>query len=525
MISVKRNLSVSSIIFIIIFVLIALSPRFEDPDFYWHLKTGEYIVSIGGLPRHDIFTFTNYGHELVLSEWLSQLVFYALFQVTGFGGVGVFVAIVYVMCWFITYLTCRDVLKDEGKAAIVTLLFCAIMWVVAPRPHIFTFLLFSLLLRQLFLFKYFNSEQGLKFIPLGMMLWANLHGGFFIGLVLMFVFIMSEWAKLLWYGTISKNNLIRMRRISLIAFLGLLATAINPDGFHYWLYPYEAIVSSGDANFISEWQSPNFHKPLLQYFLIAVIVFFLGLVYSRRKPDLAEISVPMVFIIGAFVAVRNLPLAALAMAPFFAVFCKELFLEDGMLHKEESSGNDHFERSAVSAALSRVLSAGNKPLGGEEWVINWIILIMSLISILLLYPSRKMYIEASMSSLLPIKAANFVVDNQIQGRMLNTYHFGGYLIYRLHPWQKVFIYGRTDIYKKGFIDEYQEIYRGGERWKALFEKNNIDYVVCESAAPLRQLLLAGGKFKMVFNDGKHSILLRDDKKYRNLINKYALRVD
>lgn len=516
----QRKLSVPLIVFIIMFLLMALFPRLEDPDFYWHLKTGEYIVSTWSLPQYDIFTYSNYGHRWVLSEWLSQVIFYYLYRVAGFGGVGFFVALIYASCWYVNYTTCNSVLKDEGKAIVVTLLFCSFMGWVAPRPHVFTFLFFSFFIRQLFLFKYQKSERWLVFIPFGMAIWANLHGGFFIGLVLMLVFVVAEWVRLLWSGVENLDDLSRMKKISIYVALGFLATAINPDGYHYWRYPYDAIVSSGDTNIIVEWQSPDFHVLFFQYFLIMVFIFFLCMVYSIKRPDLTELSIPLIFAGGAFVSVRNLPLAALAMSPFFAVFLKGLSLKAVLLDGYRWRG----PHSEEVGRLWRVLAEGNKQIGGSENAINWVLLIMSLIFIFLLYPSRKEKIDASIESHLPVKAASFILDNKIQGRMFNTYHFGGYLIFRLHPWQRVFIYGRTDIYRDGFMSEYLDMNRGKERWRELFDKNNIDYVVCESSAPLRQLLLVEGGFKMVFNDGGHSILLRDVKKYRGLIDRYAVKV-
>lgn len=516
----KARLNISAAIFMIMFIVVSLFPNFEDPDFYWHLKTGELIATTGQLPWHDVFTYTNFGNQWVLSEWLAQWLFYLLYRMAGLNGVGVFTALIYVFCWVVTYKTCRDVLEDEGKAVVVTLLFCAFMGWVAPRPHIFTFLLFSILLRQLFLFKYFRSDRGLLVIPLIMMLWANLHGGFFIGLVLVAVFVASEWGKHLYADVADRIEAPRLKKLSLFALLGLLATAVNPQGFHYWLYPYHAIISSGDTQFISEWQSPNFHKPLFQYFLMTVFTFFVNMTYSDRKPDMTEIGASLVFISGAFISARNLPLAALVMAPFSAVAYRNLNLA-GFIAKFKSPASSEARRGPVSVAIGRVLATGNKQVGGAEGVMNWTMLFLSLLTILLLYPSRKTYTDLSMSALLPISAVDFIQKNHIQGRMFNTYHYGGYLIYRLYPQQKVFIYGRTDIYPNSFVDEYREIYGGGKSWKKYFDKKKIDYVLCETAAPIRQLLLAEGGFKLVFDDGKHSVLLRNIEKYKELISKYS----
>ena len=81
----------------------------------------------------------------------------------------------------------------------------------------------------------------------------------------------------------------------------------------------------------------------------------------------------------------------------------------------------------------------------------------------------------------------------------------------------MFVYGRTDIYGKGFLSELNAIYRGEPDWKERFDKYDIDYVICESKAPLRQLLLAEHSFRAVYDDSRHSVLVRNSEKFRSLI--------
>ncbi|MGM8062037.1 hypothetical protein [Vogesella indigofera] len=520
MINLQAKPTPSVVVFIVIFTIMSLFPNLEDPDFYWHLKTGELIVSSGQLPWHDIFTFTSYGNQWVLSEWLSQVVFFLAYQLADLHGIAILTALIFTLCWITTYKTCLDILEDEGKAVIVLILFCGAMGAIAPRPHIFTFLFFSIILRKLFYFKYKHKDINLISIPLVMVLWANMHGGFFIGIILMISFTATEWIRYLASFEKDSTVILRLKKLSLVATLGLMATAVNPDGFHYWLYPYQAIVSSGDTTFISEWQSPNFHQPFYQYFLIIVFLYFINMAYSQRKADITEAMVPLIFIGGAFFSVRNLPLAGLVMAPHVAIFYRELMLTEALSNLKLKHSRTA-EKSQASSIFGRFVSSGNKQVGESEAVINWIIMIASVVAIGLHYPNRKKEVESRVSDLLPVKAVDFVVKNKIQGNIFNTYHYGGYLIHRLHPEQKIFVYGRTDIYKMNFINEYLEMYSGGKNWEKYFYKNKIDYVICETSAPIKQLLLLKKDFKLVFDDGKHSVLLKDTAKYQSLIKQYA----
>lgn len=522
MMCLLKKLTMAHVLLILMFLMMILFPNFQDPDFYWHIKTGEYIFSSWSFPRYDIFTYTNYGHQWVLSEWLSQVVFYLVLDAGGLKGVAVFVAFIYVLCLYMNYSTCKRVLGEEGKAIIITLLFYIFFGGVAPRPHIFTFLFFSIVIRLLIEFKYYKNDKLIIF-PVIMILWANMHGGFFIGLALMILFLFSEWVMFLWRGRegtieyfFEKNRLVRL---SCYVGAGVLVTAINPDFFRYWIYPYEAIVSSGDTNIISEWQSPNFHKAIFQYFLVMIFVFFNCIIFSDRRPDLTEVIVPSVFAMGAFIAVRNLPLATLTLSPFCAVFYKDLsfakiFLRDGGRYDEFTSANPRL------GPFSGLLGSGGRHVGSSEPAINWVILIASVVAIFIVGPRRYELMDKSMNSILPVKAVDFLIEHHIEGRMFNTYHYGGYLIYRLYPRQRVFVYGRTDIYKKGFVMEHLNIYKGGPNWRSDFEKYHVDYVLCESVAPIRQLLAVGNDFRLAYDDGVHSIMLRNEEKYKKVIDKY-----
>jgi len=104
--------------------------------------------------------------------------------------------------------------------------------------------------------------------------------------------------------------------------------------------------------------------------------------------------------------------------------------------------------------------------------------------------------------------------------MFNSYQYGGYLIFRLYPSQKVFVYPRTDIYRDGFVQKLDATLQGRPNWKALLDRHDIDYVVCETNAALRQLLLQEGEFSLVFDDGNHSVLLKNGDKFRDLIERH-----
>jgi hypothetical protein len=161
-----------------------------DPDLWWHLRTGQWIIETGHIPRSDPFSFTRAGSPWVSHEWLSEVTFYEIWKHSGAAGLIIFSAIVTTAGFMLLYL------RSPGKPhwAAVTLLLGALaaapVWGV--RPQMFTFVLASLLLWLL--------DRGqerpclLIWIPLLFLLWLNLHAGFALGPVL----LVAYSAGLIW---------------------------------------------------------------------------------------------------------------------------------------------------------------------------------------------------------------------------------------------------------------------------------------------------------------------------------------
>src|SRR5271170_7087996 len=158
-----------------------------DPDLWWHLRTGQWIVETGHVPHSDPFSFTRSGHAWVSHEWLSEVVFYQLWKHGGAAALIVFSAIVTTTGFMLLYLRClsRGV-KGHWAAAATVLgaLASAPSWGV--RPQMFTFTFASLLL---FLINRGEDRPRLLFwIPPLFLLWLNLHAGFALAPVLLIAY-------------------------------------------------------------------------------------------------------------------------------------------------------------------------------------------------------------------------------------------------------------------------------------------------------------------------------------------------
>lgn len=495
-----------------IFLTLLMLSAVVDPDYFWHLKTGQYLVEHGALPAGDIFSYTQAGKPWVLHEWLFEVLLYGVFSVLGEPGTKLLVAMLATASLAVTYATANRILRKPYLAfALAVICFIFVAPGISPRPQLVTFLLLATYLWILTGFKYFRETRGLLALPLLMAVWVNFHGGYAVGLALLFLFTASEWLVFFAAEKRSTEQQRRLQWLSLATAGSLLASLANPYFLGHLLYPFQVMAMEASRSYISEWQSPDFHDPQYQGYLALVCIFFIATIYRNRKADLTELALPMSFLMLGFVAVRHTPLAAVAAAPFLAVALAGQPLAQMLPAR--------WLRGFVAWHGRRV--QGGNDLGDKEFLLNWLLLLFMFVGFLLAYPAQSARNAEKVQANVPTGATDFLVREHIEGRMFNTYHYGGYLIYRLYPAQKVFIDGRADMYGDAFLAEYGAISDGAENWRTLFDKYRIDYVIVQRSQPLRQLLLERGDFNLVYQDKADSVLLRNSQRYAAIIARHG----
>jgi len=484
--------------YVALFVVLILALPLADPDYFWHLKTGEYIVTQRALPAGDVFSFTHAGQPWVLHEWLFEVLLFGAFANAGSFGVKLLTALLAMATLGVVFVLTRRLGQSAPLA--VALVVCGAFVLAGgwtPRPQLVTYLLFAVFLSILLHAKYDGARRALYALPLLMVLWVNFHGGYVIGIALTGLFTGAEWLTY-WFGaTRTPAQRRRLVELTLIALATLLASLVNPEFVGHWLYPFQVLGMEANRA-IQEWQSPNFHAIGPKLYLLLCAVFVLAQIYATRKADLTELLIPVFFLFNGFISVRHIPLAALTLIPFIA-----LVLARGTT----AACAARWQGSRLGRAYASA-TGGGKQLGqGAEGILNWIVLFV-IVGMLALYEPLLRANAEKQAAALPAGAADYVIAHRIGGNMFNGYGDGGYLIYRLAPARKVVIDGRADMYGDKFFQDYQDIYFGTADWKAKFDRLAIDFAILDNDAPIRQLLLAEGSFRQAYRDRRHSVLLR-----------------
>jgi len=473
------RLTIRQLFFILLFLglfLMTLRP-IADPDFWWHLRTGQLIVQNHAIPHTDSFSFTNNGKPWVAHEWLSELFMYGLYRLGSYGLLIFAFSLLITGSFFLAYL--RSPQESLPYVAGFTLLLGAIStaptWGVRPQ-------MISLFISSLFLYLLdrYRKEGKLRFIiplPLITLVWVNLHAGYFLGLAIMAIYIAGELIDLLkadFKKIVNSDGLSIKSILILCAVLGIsiLATLVNPNGFHIIFYPFQTLTNQAMQQFIQEWFSPDFHQmewQPLAWFILA----FIGAGMLGKKPiSPTKILLTLVFGYAALRSMRFVPLFAIVTVPILA----------------EQLGSLVRFQSEVKAP-SRIL--------------KWMTPIL-LISFMLLVSMRYIQViqeqSRSIAENFPKAAVDWIAENRPEGYLFNSYGWGGYIIWRLYPQYPVYIDGRADIYGDKFIYAYTNVYRARPGWEQVLDSQAVRLVLVEPESGLASDLRQSPVWAIEFED-------------------------
>ena len=280
-------------------VMYGYSPGLADPDYYWHLKTGELIWQARALPEGDPFSWTFQGRDWVLHEWLFQLGLYRLYALTGPAGVAAMTAFVLALVWYLPYATADRMVKRPVLVFLLALVLGAgVVGSGAPRPHLVSLVFFAILLAVFFQAKYGARHWPLLAVPVLMVVWVNAHGGFAIGIAAMAALAALEWVNLAWRYR-DRAQVVLCAWLTGVAGLTLAASALNPDGVAHWAYPFY-VAGLDLTGIIQEWKSIMESPWRGPWYAAGGVVWLVVTQTSRRRQDATELMFPMALFLANF---------------------------------------------------------------------------------------------------------------------------------------------------------------------------------------------------------------------------------
>lgn len=446
----------TDILGIILIVALVLSGQtfVGDPGVGWHLRTGQWIAEHHSVPTQDLFLVGAESVPWVANQWLADLIFWQVWQLGGFP----LLHVLGILLALIPYVVIIPEALSSGReksllvflATLAAALLGAVQWFL--RPVLFSFSLFAVL--HFFL----NSERRNRktdFIFIGILfaLWANLHPGFVLGLVLVGVAAML--------GAVSW----------VCWFAAVLGTLANPYGALIFAPTVALLRSSYFMNLNEEWLSLDAHAGLFVPCLIVMTLLIALSRYAREALPTAYQTITLVlFFAMALLQRRYIPFFGIVAVPVLYRFLVvwQLSLRERQLPLIRQfavgfSGTQVMWSAAVSCALV-CFTAWNHRL-----------------------PFRSA--ESSEFRNADAKAAvDFIKSANDNGVILASPNFGGYLAWEFYPERRVFVDDRNDVAGQERYENFFRVYQGRPGWSDVITENRIAWLLVENDSPLRILL-------------------------------------
>ena len=481
----RRALLVAVVILTAVVGLDALS----DPDVWWHMVLGSWILDHGQIPQTDMLSYTVNSVPLAPHEWLSGVLFAWLNRE---GGLFLLALVMGAVSWIgLIAVAMHGRLRGAGPMTIAIGLALgakAAQPVLGIRPQVFTFafLAITLLLTEQHLRR---GGRAIWLLPPLYMLWANLHGGFVAGIAFM---ALAAAAAVLGWRLRLPNHVALSRGVSLgiVAIACALFACVNPQGIASYRFALSEATTEG-AKGIIEWQPPNFTDPGLWSLLALVIAFVVLGVYALRRRRLAarDAILGVVACGAALLAVRNTSVAVAVVTPMVLGWAA---------HALKARSTRMF--------TPRPVTAGAVFAGG---------LIVALAAGGLGLAVSRLQASASPSGVAasyPACATAILERAPTTQRVFTAYGNGGYVAYRLWPRGYVYIYGASDAFTRAEFADYYRIASGATTQPSavrLLESSGTTAVLYPKGALTRELAEMRG-WTRVLTDHGSVLLLRGD---------------
>ena len=476
-----RRVAIITILYLIPAICI-LQPLIFDPDIWWHLETGKWIVDHGTLPMTDPFSLFGEGKSWLAYSWLFDVGMYELVRVFGESAI-----IAYTLggVWVVMLVMHRVV----GRRCTQFLLFCSLMTVgtlamsrlFTPRPWLLTIVFFAITLEVVLLVREGKWTPWFWSLAAIYILWANVHIQFIYGLGLLGLAcvapVIDQYVKpftgnqagMLWGS-------LQWKRLIALTGLCTLATLITPYHVHLYSIVIQLSAQTGMWEYSQEMQAPAFRTAADWAMLL---LFILALVRLGWRRSWSSFEILMLLVAGAsgFRGLRDAWLLVLA----------AMLVLTSQSSDESKKATHGFSQYGLAAIIVLVTV-------GVVWMISYRDL-------------SHERIQESTAKIYPIKAASFVEQQAYVGPLYNHFDWGGYLIWRL-PHLKVSMDGRANVHGDERIKQALATWSGRPHWIDDQDLNRAQVVIAQKEIALTAILRLDPRFRVAYQDDTAVVFIR-----------------
>jgi hypothetical protein len=486
------GVSAFALLLLVVMTNFALQPLTE-PDFGWHLRTGLDVLDKGMLlPSLDPYSHTMPDWAWVEHAWLTDVVIAIVYLVFGALGVIMLFAVLTVSAWLLGAGVASAGLMFRWLACTVSL------WVAMPylgaRTQLVTLLGVAVLLS---IVKRTQDGQASArwWIPPLFLLWANLHGGFIAGLLLLGLVIATsvivKWLseRQILFTRLSDEPLLSwldLKQLAVLTVVSACLSFVNPYGWRLHVEIFDSLSNAFMLDTLQEWQplSMSGLAGRRYVFYLAGLGLAMALWYRRVEP--VRWVVGAVFLGFSFRHMRNIPFFLIVSLPL----CAEA-LSEGY--------KDLCRRWRCSERAASLAAAG-----------------LTAVTLLWLGPDHVQRVAQSgtrpseffKGTSYPIEAVEWIRTHGDQAgqRLYNDYADGGFLLWWL-PGTKVFIDGRMPAWQsreRSILRDYMELI-GQNPDLSVLVKYSVDWALVRKQTSLEKVLARDEAWSRLYDDDKAAI--------------------
>lgn len=436
----------------------------NDPDIWWHLRTGQWMVQHHAVPHFDPFSGPNAGKPWEPYSWLYELLTFQLFQHFGLAGIVGYTAGMIVA---ITAALWHLVKRLQADFSVVVLLIiaacCSFGRLYTPRPWMFTILFFVLQLDILLHTRKTGKTRELLWLPVIYALWANVHIQFVDGLLVLGLAIVESLA-----GRIGMGIRTRLRLPWLLAAFAASSVAVmaNPFGWRIYRVAYDLASQPGVMDKIAELQAIPFRN-ITDFAVLFLALGAAAALAWHRRFQIFEVGLLIFAVTLSFRSMRDVWITATVSAALLATT---------IVGKHAVA-----VRTPRLSTPAAILGAALMVLGGFRYM-----------------QITNPMLQAQVAKTYPVDAVNFIRANGYAGPLFNDFNYGGYLIWALR--MPVSIDGRAAFYGDKAIDRSVETWNVGPDWAGDPQLPSAGIVVGSVKSALVQMLRIDPRFKLVYED-------------------------
>jgi len=434
-----------------------------DNSMFVHLRTGMDTVRTGAIPRRDPYSFTAHGHPWVVQSWLPEWTYGWAHKLGDYRLVVVEQAILMAFLALLLGLLARaGTPLRTALAAGIAVGVGAAYWV--PRP-----LMFGLICMALSVLVVERRWSRWWLIPI-MWVWVSSHGSFLLAIA--------------WLGGRGVGEAVDQKgwpsesvhyAVGMVA--GLAVSVLNPLGPKLLTFPLAVQQKASVFKTIVEWHSPNFQTASGEFTLVFLVIALL--VFFRRGIRWSD-AVPIVGMLAAsLIAQRNLPLAAVIMAPA---------LGRALSPEQDRPPAERREPSTVNMGFAVVLGLAFAIFAAG------------------IYRSAPLNLKSY-----PVAAIDFLEESGLRGpshRVAQQDVVGCFFDLRFGVHARVFVDDRYDMFPLSVSNDYASLLKGNQDSLPVLDRWKVDVVLWDKSLPLVTTLKATGKWQDVYAKGDWVILHR-----------------